>query len=242
MKSLLVSSESWPDACRELGYREPRDALLDSRGRTVRCTPWRRTIRHDLSDGVRLYRKVRTRRPGEANREWRMLERLSELGFSVPERGFFARRGRATALGVLAVAGTPVDVLLAERAPDGPADDESRVLIETLAPIVRRLHDRGLFYRDLYWNHLFATSLTEGAIRLIDVERVFRPRWRRRRWIVKDLAGLVSSWPRECRVPDGFWDRFFASYHAELASADARLRTDVFAKAERIRSRRPRYG
>ena len=36
----------------------------------------------------------------------------------------------------------------------------------------------------------------EDALHLIDLQRVMKPRWRQRRWIVKDIASLNYSTPR----------------------------------------------
>jgi hypothetical protein len=38
----------------------------------------------------------------------------------------------------------------------------------------------------------------EGRFCLIDLQRVFRPKWRRRRWVIKDLASLEFSTPADC--------------------------------------------
>ena len=93
-----------------------------------------------------------------------------------------------------------------------PADRESdlgrrRVLVDQLARFVARFHRSGFVHRDLYLSHLFIMCSEAGVpalagdgvvFTLIDLQRVFRPRWRRRRWVVKDLAALNYSTP---------WDR-----------------------------------
>jgi hypothetical protein len=80
----------------------------------------------------------------------------------------------------------------------GEADRATvRTLVEPLATLVARLHERGYIHRDLYLSHVFhdAQSGAERSLRLIDLQRVARPRTRRRRWIVKDLASLNYSAP-----------------------------------------------
>lgn len=94
-----------------------------------------------------------------------------------------------------------------------------RVLVETLADVVGRFHEAGFAHRDLYLCHVFIhpdwrtliaacgeqpPTATEPLFRLIDLQRVFRPRWRCRRWAVKDLAALDFSTPAECV---GRWER-----------------------------------
>ena len=66
-----------------------------------------------------------------------------------------------------------------------------------LARFVAALHGTGYFHRDLYLCHIFV-ELDEAAgqppiFTLIDLARMHRPRWRRTRWLVKDLAQLDFS-------------------------------------------------
>lgn len=66
-----------------------------------------------------------------------------------------------------------------------------------LARFVAAFHDTGLCHRDLYLCHVFA-DLDPQAQRaprftLVDLARTHRPRWRRMRWIIKDLAQLDCS-------------------------------------------------
>ncbi len=70
-------------------------------------------------------------------------------------------------------------------------------LVRALARFVSAFHQTGLCHRDLYLCHVFA-DLDPAAQRppqfmLIDLARLHRPRWRRLRWIVKDLAQLDCS-------------------------------------------------
>ena len=73
-------------------------------------------------------------------------------------------------------------------------------LIRDIAGIVRRFHGAGYNHRDLYCCHFFVKEQSAGPceIRLIDLQRVQRRRWFRRRWIVKDLAQLAWSAPSAC--------------------------------------------
>jgi len=92
-----------------------------------------------------------------------------------------------------------------------PADRESdlrrrRALVDELARFVARFHASGFVHRDLYLSHLFIRNVEAGvpahssggvAFTLIDLQRAFRPSWRRRRWVVKDLAALHYSTPAD---------------------------------------------
>jgi hypothetical protein len=66
-----------------------------------------------------------------------------------------------------------------------------------LARFVAEFHQTGLCHRDLYLCHIFAQLDFSGSappeFTLIDLARAFRPRWRRQRWIIKDLAQLDAS-------------------------------------------------
>ena len=78
----------------------------------------------------------------------------------------------------------------------GRSQSTERVsLIDELAGFVAHFHAAGFVHRDLYFSHVFVdpTAPIGERFSLIDLGRVFRPRWRRRRWVVKDLAELDFS-------------------------------------------------
>ncbi|UCD28882.1 MAG: hypothetical protein JSV03_17700 [Planctomycetota bacterium] len=93
-----------------------------------------------------------------------------------------------------------------------PADRESnlqqrRHLLDKLACFVADFHRAGFVHRDLYLSHIFifySGKPADEIFRLIDLQRVFRPQIRRRRWVVKDLAALNFSTPTELV---GKWER-----------------------------------
>ncbi len=223
----------------QLGYRCARDAVCDPSGWTVRSTPWRRTTLHQLADGRCLYRKLRRRRSGDAWIEWQRLTALAALDLSVSPAAFLARSGRTSVIATFAVPGRSLASLLAA----GESSAVEPLVVEVVAPLVGRLHRAGWCYRDLYWTHLFVDQVGPTArVGWIDAERAFQPRWRRRRWWVKDLAGLLASWP-------GGWPprtlalRFLRAYFGGELVSDWRLwARRICRKAQRIRAHRPRYG
>ncbi len=80
-----------------------------------------------------------------------------------------------------------------------PRDRRFDRLLSQVADVARRFHAQGYNHRDLYCCHFFIQEHEPAAfrVRLIDLQRVeHRARWRRR-WIVKDLAQLAYSAPRE---------------------------------------------
>ena len=68
-----------------------------------------------------------------------------------------------------------------------------RDFIQSLAQFVRRFHTLGYRHRDLYLSHIFRNS--QGDLFLIDLARAFRPRLRKERFLIKDLAQLHFSLP-----------------------------------------------
>jgi hypothetical protein len=213
-----------------------------SLGFTVRCTPRRRVLVAS-ADGSILFAKLRDGRRRDARAEWHWLHALPALGLRVPLPVAFDRAGSRTLVCTAAAPGRPLDVLLRAAVRRDPAA-ALRYACRVVAPVVRRLHDAGLVFRDLYWNHLFAHSIAGGDEPVfVDVERVFRPRWRRRRWIVKDLAGLSASLP--VAAPPRALLRFLRSYLGDGRPGRAARRglaRDVARKAARIRAHEPRHG
>lgn len=92
-------------------------------------------------------------------------------------------------------------------------DDPGRLaeFNSALARLMSDFHGAGFVHRDFYACHVFIDE-RDGAmdLSLIDLARVFRPRWRARRWRVKDLAQLKYSmpdrWVQQC------WSEFFNDY------------------------------
>lgn len=209
-------------------------------GRTVRCVPTRRTIVAE-SGGSRWFGKLRRGRRGDAAREWHWLHVLPLLGIRTAEPlAWIGERGR-TLLVTAAVPGRAMDAWAIESAATGRLPALTRTICRDVAPVVRRLHDRGLCHRDLYWNHLFCVDPHEDAVpTLLDVERVFAPRLRRRRWIVKDLAALWASVPVPVSGRVGL--RFLRSYLGQSLRRHRALILAIVGKAQRIRGHSPRFG
>jgi heptose I phosphotransferase len=119
-------------------------------------------------------------------------------------------------------------------------DHELLGLIRQLARIVRRFHAAGYNHRDLYCCHFFVKEPTTGRfeIRLIDLQRVQRRRLFRRRWLVKDLAQLGWSAPRD-RITCTHKMAFFRHYLGvrRLRPADKRLLRRVLAKQRAMQRR-----
>lgn len=119
----------------------------------------------------------------------------------------------ATRRGYLVVTAVPGEAL--ERCAEdylsrgGPA--AGRILAAKLAELVAALHAGGYVHRDLYACHVFLEERPDGIqLYLIDLARMFRPRWRLFRWRVKDLAQLKHSMPPQW--VQQHWDAFLRQY------------------------------
>lgn len=110
-------------------------------------------------------------------------------------------------------------------------------LRDDLAQFVRRFHRAGFVHRDLYLSHIFMDweESEVPSFRLIDVLRVHRPRWRQRRWIVKDLAALNYSTPAgvATTVDRVRWLQLYLGV-SRLRPGDKPLVRQIVAKTRRI--------
>ncbi|MBP7935134.1 MAG: hypothetical protein KA354_10850 [Phycisphaerae bacterium] len=123
-----------------------------------------------------------------------------------------------------------------------------RTLSDQLACFVARFHRAGFVHRDLYLCHIFFDAQAEAEpggdgrprFTLIDLQRVFRPKWRFRRWVIKDLAALSFSVPSD-RVGPFERLRFLCRYaRACPRFGTAReLAGPVAAKVARMARRHP---
>jgi hypothetical protein len=97
-----------------------------------------------------------------------------------------------------AVPGEAVDRWLSTRpfAPGRAGWRQKCALARQLAGLARQFHRGGWCHRDFHLCHIFVEAADDQyRLALIDLQRVFRPRWRRERWRVKDLAQLNHSVP-----------------------------------------------
>ena len=126
---------------------------------------------------------------------------------------------------------TSADRLLETGAARGP-------IFAALVEVAARLHEAGLYHRDLYANHFYLRGYAWGYdVRLIDTARVRRSWWlTRERWIVKDVAQLSFSvrphdrevlhdyCERAGRSSRGAFPRRVRAKAASIARHDAALR------------------
>ncbi len=108
----------------------------------------------------------------------------------------------------------------------GRSDDAAiAAFTDRLADMTRKFHASGLVHRDYYASHIFMHERGgQVELYLIDLARVFRPRWRKFRWRVKDLAQLKYSMPQ--RWCDEYWYAFLSAYLGDGAEGE-KLRYSV---------------
>jgi len=121
----------------------------------------------------------------------------------------------------------------------GPTADAALAdcITTKLANLVWTFHRAGLVHRDLYAAHVFVDVRgSECDLYLIDLARVFRPRWRSFRWRVKDLAALHFSMP-EAWVQQ-HWVRFLRLYLGVVSEKEsARWIKAIHTKSQWMRRR-----
>lgn len=209
-------------------------------GHTVRCVPTRRTVAAQV-DGEWLFGKWHIGRAREAAAEWRWLHLLPLLGLRTAEPLAWLGGRRRSLVVTVGLRGRALDAWAIEAERGGWLEVLVDYACKHVAPAVRRLHDHGLTFRDLYWNHLFAEEPVRGGPpTFLDVSRVQRPRWRWHRWVVKDLAGLWASVP--VAVPKRSALRFLRSYLGGPIWRHRRLVFQIERKANVIRRHVPRFG
>jgi hypothetical protein len=108
-------------------------------------------------------------------------------------------------------------------------------LIRQVARVASAFHNRGYNHRDLYCCHFFIRPAAGDNydVNLIDLHRVEQRRWFRRRWLVKDLAQLAYSAPRErisCKHKLAFIKQYLGV--RKLRPCDKRLIRQVLAKCD----------
>ena len=218
--------------------------------RVMREVPGRITVEVRLPNGLVLYLKRHSRpsaHPATAGlNEWDNIEALNTLGISCP---VLVAAGSGTSNGA------PCSFLITVAVPEAiPLDDflrrlyhdrdeitrcrTKRGLISKLAELAARLHRHGFHHKDFYLCHVFVNRHMPLAapLTLIDLQRLGRVRFFRRRWVVKDLAALnYSATPEFTTATDRL--RFLMSYLGitRLTPTARRLIRSVQGKTERIR-------
>ncbi|MEM1110027.1 MAG: lipopolysaccharide kinase InaA family protein [Planctomycetota bacterium] len=198
----------------------PGNSRLDKPG----LADWRTRLVIDLPDGTTCFLKRYDRpplseqleqrlagHPSTASAEWGWMQRFFQLGLPGPEPvAYGLRRGglmleKASVVVTAKVPGESLEKWAPREAEPGGRLGSRRfknALIHESARVVARMHEAGLYHRDLYLAHLYFDDQTaEGddtprlRLTMIDLQRVIQPRLLAFRWMVKDLASLHYSTP-----------------------------------------------
>ncbi len=113
---------------------------------------------------------------------------------------------------------------------------KKRMIIETVAKIVGKMHASGMNHQDLYLCHFLCGDEESGLpLTLIDLQRVVMRKRLAKRWQVKDLAQLYfSSAPYVTRSDIWrFWKKYSKIYDSRRDRR--RLWMAIYRKSERIR-------
>lgn len=151
----------------------------------------------------RVYRQCV--RHSRAYWEFVQSQRLAEAYINVPRavgfveqmRGSFERRSAVLLEGVPGDGCDRVWERLCQRDAPVTRGIARHDLAVRLARFVAAFHGTGFCHRDLYLCHIFVDLDPQDRrppeFSLIDLARTHRPRWRRMRWILKDLSQLDAS-------------------------------------------------
>ncbi len=209
--------------------------------------------RHTQKVGLGDRRKVRLGRgASEAKREWDEIEALGRAGVPALEAAAYGERfpTKSTQEAFLVTVAlddfTQLETLVNDYAP--PLSKtmimKKRALIEATAKLIKKLHDEGFNHRDLYLTHIMARWDEDGAgggdgcggwtLKLIDLQRCEQRSRFRGRWLVKDIAALNYSSPKEVFTRTDRL-RFFKAYRGGVVSKDDKsFIAKVLKKTERI--------
>jgi tRNA A-37 threonylcarbamoyl transferase component Bud32 len=197
-------------------------------------------VKRYLADGARS--ELRSRLGGSrARHEFRNLRRLVDLGVAAVEPLCCAelrRRGRLVEA-VLVTRALAAAVPLRERL-RGLAETERRGLVESLARVARRLHDEGLWHRDLHMGNVLTVLDPDDGVRpvLVDVQKmrslhVPLPATLRARDLAMLGAGLADG-PQPSR-PSRLVEAYAAAGRSPSDAARLQARIDAAGRRRALR-------
>lgn len=168
-------------------------------------------------------------------------QNLKSSGISTPKviaygenwNGFFENRS------FIVTEKIPGSASLEEKLPESFRKNRKK-FIKNLAAFIRKFHDTGFRHRDLYLCHIFCDS--KGQLTLIDLNRVFKPLFCTRKYLIKDLAELYYSSPKIIGRTDRL--RFFLNYlHKDkLSLKDKILIKKIKSKTQKMARHDKKHG
>lgn len=220
----MVMEPAWEPLLRDAGLATYEAVMAcDAGEKLVKPGLGRRErIRLELSVGGGMIRTVYLKRypePQRALREWEGVQRVRAAGVPTMEPVAMGHGQAGAFVIVSAVPGDAlsrrIDAVLAARGHDEPY---MTALARALGELAGTLHAAGLAHRDFYADHIFYNAAGDAfELHLIDLARVFRPRWRQWRWRAKDLAQLRFSLPAAWVM--AHWPAMQEAYESRLGGA-----------------------
>ncbi len=136
-----------------------------------------------------------------AGTEWRAIQSLKQLGLPTLNPVAFGSKGwnPATRKSFIVTEeiedSTSLEELSAGWAHYPPKFKVKHQLISEVAEVSKTLHENGIFHRDYYLCHFLLQNYgrERHILRLIDLHRTLINPLQKRRWRVKDIAGLYFS-------------------------------------------------
>jgi len=224
---LTFSGSEWEERFESWGWRDFEALwILEAdvvEPANVRRGGWSSVVRLEAPDGEAFYLKRQEnhdftdwrngfKRAPTVVREWQVSESFANFGVSSAETVCLGVERSRTSRGLLVTVALDGWQSLPEVLQTQPLTAEHRRrLWETLADVVRAIHDNGYRHNCLYGQHLFLRQNPEGDwdVRLIDLEKATRTR-RRDRATIADLSALdrhTDDMSHRDRL--WFWDRYF---------------------------------
>lgn len=175
-----------PDVSQALGAH-PFDTLMEMQGDVYRQQGSRETLRIMINNKPYFIKRYRHDMLGAgAKSEWESLRLCETMGVSVPALKGFGARGMQSFVLMDAV----VDAESVEKVT--PTWHEKQQIIVKMAHIARALHQKEYYHRDFYICHFFWNKF-DGNMTLIDLHRLFKPRFFKKHYQEKDLSALLFS-------------------------------------------------
>jgi hypothetical protein len=122
---------------------------------------------------------------------------------------------------------------------------QRRELAVAIAGLARDFFAAGFAHRDFYLSHIFLVNPEDPARRrlfLIDLQRLFHPRFLPSRWVVKDLGALAYT----AQLAGATHGDLMAFYkhcfrRQRLQPADKRMARRILARVKSLHGRGPKY-
>ena len=169
-----------------------------------------------------------------ARNEWMAIRALQMAGVPTMEPVLFCESGTNPAKRKSAIATRSLEGRISLEDYQAKNLPIKRLLIDMVATMTKGMHEAGINHRDYYLCHFLLDDQDEPCLNLIDLHRAQLRSAVPRRWLIKDLGGLLFS-ALEKDITKRDLLRFVKKYKGELMS----LKTDkAFWRKVIVRARK----